>query len=47
MINTLEKLFKIDGMMAQKIDALGGDKTGLKDIPRSIIKCYDARRWSL
>ena len=36
MINTLEKLFKIDGMMAQKIDALGGDKTGLKDIQEAL-----------
>lgn len=42
MINTLEKLFKIDGMMAQKIDAVGGDKSGLKDIQEALSNAYDA-----
>ena len=42
MVNTLEKLFRIDGMMAQKIDAVGGDKTGLKDIQEALSNAYDA-----
>ena len=37
MINTLEKVFRIDGMMAKKIDAVGGDKW-LKRNSRSIIQ---------
>ena len=49
MINTLEKVFRIDLMMAQKIDAVGGDKTGLKDNSKKhYLASYDVkRRWTL
>jgi len=41
-INTLEKIFRSDGLMAKKIDAIGGDMTVLKDIQEGLSGAYDA-----
>ena len=41
-INTLEKIFRSDGLMAKKIDAIGGDMAVLKDIQEGLSGAYDA-----
>ena len=42
MINSLEKVFRTDGLMHTKIDAVGGDTSGLKDIQEALSNAYEA-----
>lgn len=41
-VNTLEKIFRTDGLMARKIDAIGGDMAVLKDIQEGLSGAYEA-----
>jgi len=42
MINSLEKVFRADGLMARKIEAIGGDVTGLMDVVTNLSSTYES-----